>query len=209
MPKLLIYGGSGHAKDVVNVALELGYHDIIIATTDGTGGFWGIPVVQDHDGLAEEMADHDFFVAIGDNTLRRQFSEKYSRLNTVNLVAPTAHVSPQVTLGSGIFIGHHVYLGPDSVVGDGAILNVGSVIGHDCRIGAYSQVSPNATLLGCVQLGEKVFVGSGAIVRNAPAEAPITIADDVSVGMGVLVTESITEPGLKLLPKPNSVVVKG
>ena len=44
---------------------------------------------------------------------------------------------------------------------------------------------------GNCQIGNRVFIGSGAIIANG-----VTICDDCVIGAGAVVTKSITEKGI-------------
>ena len=205
MKRLLVIGASGHAKDVVSLAKELGYTEFILATSDGGDGFWGIDEVCIDDTLANRYADWNVFVAIGANVTRQEFMERFAAMRLVTLIAPTAVIGSATTVGQGCFIGHHTYIGPDSTIGSGTIINVGAVLGHDCQVGDYSQLGPRAVVLGNVCLGDHVFLGASSVVNHGTNETPVKLAAHVSAGMGVLVTSSVKKEGAKLLPKPNTI----
>ncbi len=44
------------------------------------------------------------------------------------------------------------------------LINTGAVVEHDCAIGDYAHVAPNATLGGGVTVGADAHVGMGAVV---------------------------------------------
>ena len=89
----------------------------------------------------------------------------------------------------------------------GVIVNVGAVVGHDCEVGAFSQVGPCATVLGKVSVGDGVFLGAGCVVNHGGTDEPLVLAERVSVGMGVLVTQSVLDKGATLIPKPNVIAL--
>ena len=43
----------------------------------------------------------------------------------------------------------------------------------------------------CVSMGRRVLVGTGAVILNGTAEAPLTIGDDAVVGGGACVTKLV------------------
>ena len=64
-------------------------------------------------------------------------------------------------------------------------------IGHNCEIGDDSQIGPGAFIAGGAIIGKRCTIWQGASVRNN-----IKICDDVTIGMGSVVTKDINEPGL-------------
>ena len=201
--KLLVVGASGHARDVVSVARSLGYSDIALATSDGSGGFDGMEVMVLDEALDGVWVDWDMVVAVGDNETRCALMRALEGASLVNLVAPSAVVGDGVEMGRGCFVGAHAYVGPGSVLGNGVLINVGAVVGHDCDVGSFCQVAPRAVVLGNVGLGERVFLGAGSVVNQGAPEKRVVLAKGVSVGMGCLVMESVEEEGVRLLPRPN------
>ena len=205
--RLLVMGASGHAKEVVSLARLLGYKEFALATSDGSGGFWGMDALRIEAGFDEPFGDWDVMVAIGDNQAREQLMQRFAGLRFVSLVAPTAVLSEGVVIGAGCYVGANAYVGADTVIGDGVIVNVGAVVGHDCEVGAFSQVGPRATVLGKVSVGDGVFLGAGCVVNHGGTDEPLVLAERVSVGMGVLVTQSVLDKGATLIPKPNVIAL--
>ena len=84
-------------------------------------------------------------------------------LTPINAIHPRAVVAGTVQLGLGIWIAAGVVVNPGTIVGDGAVLNTGATVDHDCRIGAYANVSPGCHLSGRTVIGRYAFLGTGAI----------------------------------------------
>lgn len=207
--RLLVLGASGHAKEIVSLARLLGYDDIVLATSDGSGGFWGIDVVMIDQSLSDRFEDWHVMVGIGDNEVRCRLLEQFAEMRLVSLVAPTAVIGEGVRMGVGCYVGAQAYVGADSMLGNGVLVNVGAVIGHDCAVGHGVQLGPGATVLGGVVLGDRVLLGAGAVVNHGSSTASVEIAEAVHVGMGVMVAESIDEKGARVMLKPNKVMLGG
>jgi sugar O-acyltransferase (sialic acid O-acetyltransferase NeuD family) len=207
--KILIFGGSGHAKDLMSVAIENGYQSFEIVTTDGSSKIDDIRVTAEAHFAPENYRDWDAIVAIGDNAVRKRLFEKFSsELCFVNLVAPSATVSPSAVIGRACYIGPFCFIAPDARIGDACIVNAHSIVGHDAKIGSFSHISPQVCISGHVELGDEVFVGAGAKFNNGSYAKPLTIADRVHIGMGCSVTRSIKTVGAQLIPKPNYLAIK-
>jgi len=206
--KLLIFGGSGHAKDVMAVARLMGYEEFQIVTTNGSCDLDGLEAIPEAQFSPKDFHDWDAFVAIGNNAHRKRFFEDYPKLQFVSLIAPSAVVSESATLAPGVFIGAHAYIGPDAKLGEGAIANTHAIVGHDSIIGDYAQVGPRTCIAGNVTVGKSVFIGAGAVINNGSPTKPLIIADEVTIGMACQVTASIEQAGARLIPKPNYIAVK-
>ncbi len=206
--KLLVFGGSGHAKDVIAAAKACGYASFQIVTTDGSSAVPGQSALAEADFHTADFADWDAIVAIGNNAHRRRFQCHYRDLQFASIVSPSAVIGEGATIGCGSFIGAFAYIGPDAALGEGTIVNTHCVVGHDARIGDFSQIGPGVRLCGHVELGTDVFVGTGALFNNGSPTEPLRIADRVMIGMGCHVTHSISEAGIKVVPKPNHIQLR-
>lgn len=207
--QLLVFGGSGHAKDVIAAARATGYTTFQVVTSDGSSAIPGLPALPEADFRAEDFADWDAVVAIGNNAHRRRFQQQYSSLHFTSIVGPGAVVCEGARIGPGSFVGAFAYIGPDCTLGEGCLVNTRSIVGHDARIGNFSQISPGVCLCGHVELGEDVFVGVGALFNNGSASQPLRVADGVMIGMGCHITHSLPEPGIRIVPKPNHTKLRG
>lgn len=127
--------------------------------------------------------------AAGDNAIReRQCADQPFPLAT--LVAPTASIGVETTVGQGTLVAHHAYIGPVAQVGIGVILNTGCIVEHDCSIGDFTHVSVHATVAGRSRVGRRCMIGAGATVIDG-----ISICDDVVIGAGAVVVDDVVESG--------------
>ena len=68
-------------------------------------------------------------------------------------------------------------INPGTKVGKGCIINTGATVDHDNEIGDFAHVSVGSHLAGTVRVGERSWVGAGAVVSNN-----ITICADCVIG---------------------------
>jgi len=68
--------------------------------------------------------------------------------------------------------------------------NLNTTIGHDCIIGDYNTFSPGVNISGNVTIGDECYFGTNCSVRQG-----VTICNQVTIGMGAVVLNDITEPG--------------
>ncbi|MEC8333085.1 MAG: acetyltransferase [Verrucomicrobiota bacterium] len=205
--KLILFGASGHAMDVLDAASLIGYEEFILVTTDGSSDIIGKEALKETDFDPSVYTDWDCIVAIGNIAHRKYFFSKYARMRQVSIISPSAVVSRSASIGSGCYVGAFAYIGPNSVLSEACIVNTHTTIGHDSTIGAYSQIGPKVCIPGNVSIGESVFVGAGVVFNNGSKDSPLLIPDFTEIGMGCLITNSIKHRGLKMIPKPNHISV--
>ena len=110
-------------------------------------------------------ADHPgaaVFVAIGDNAMRERMYRALRGHDFPTIIDPSADVAPTAEMRHGCFIGPRAVVSAGVELGKFVIVNTRAGIGHDCRLGDFSQVCPGATLSGHTTLGPHAFVGSNA-----------------------------------------------
>lgn len=136
------------------------------------------------------LRNYDYFVALGDNAVRRAVSTKLIRLigEPQNALHKTAIISRSMSAGKGNMFGPGAIINPLVKIGNGVICNTGSIIEHECEIGDYAHIAPGAVLCGNVKVGEGSFVGAGSVVRPG-----ITIGKNVIIGAGTVVVKDIPD----------------
>ena len=76
----------------------------------------------------------------------------------------------------------------DTLIGKHCIINTFSSINHECRIGDFVHISPNATLCGGVEVGEGSWIGAGAVVIQG-----IKIGKNCMIGAGAVVIRDVPD----------------
>lgn len=187
---LVIYGCGGHARSLADVALANGVNALLFVDENARAGekLFDFPVVNQ----AEISATANYLVAIGDNHKRATVFQQLldSDAPLTSLVAQSAYLGNEHTLGKNVFVAHRSHIGPRTSIGDNTIINTHSVIEHDCRIGKHTHISVNAVIAGSCQIGDYVMVGAGATVIDG-----IKIASNIIIGAGAVVVSDLTEPG--------------
>lgn len=189
---LVIVGAGGHGCVVVDAALCTGAWTRVSVTenvrTPVPGDY--LPGVQRvaYAELAGSAAR--VHIAIGDARARERESNAWkARLATI--VHPHATVSRFADIAEGAFVAAQAVVGPRAQLGICVIVNHGAVVDHDCAVGDYSHIAPGATLGGAARVGARVLLGAGARLL-----AKVSVCDDVVVGAGAVVIESIATPGV-------------
>ena len=191
MEPLVVIGGGGHAKVVIELLEDSGAFEIAgCIASGGPESVLGVPVLGDDSCLARQYAAgiRKAFVAVGDNSLRRRLSKMVADLGfqLVNAVSPRATVSRRAELRSGIAIMAGAVINSCSRIGSGCIVNTGAVVDHDCLIADWAHVAPGSSLAGNVSIGEGAFLGVGT--RVIPH---ISIGAWATVGAGAVVIRDV------------------
>ena len=183
--KVLLQGGGGHAKVVLDVLLSEGI--IVPALVDAkfTGDVFGVPRMKDYDPTFER--DAFVIVAIGDNAIRKQVAE-ITKHQFTNAIHRSAIISSSVTMGSGNMILHGAIVQAQSMIGNHVIINTGAQVDHDCVVEDYAHIAPRVVLCGNVSVGEGTLIGAGATV--IPGKK---IGKWATIGAGAVVVKDIPD----------------
>lgn len=192
MDKLMIIGASGHGKVVADIALCLGYKDIVFFDDDPSiincGGY---PVV----GGCDEAFDYDgaFIVAIGNSQIREKILKKLEKKEKkiVTLIHPNAVLGRNVSVGDGTVVMAGAVINPDTIIGRGCIINTCASVDHDNIIEDFVHVSVGAHLAGAVVVREHTWIGIGAVVSNN-----LEICRQCLVRAGAVVVKDLLIPGI-------------
>lgn len=124
------------------------------------------------------------------------------------VVHPRVERSPWIEIGTGTVICAGNILTTNIVLGRHVQINLDCTIGHDVVMGDYATLAPGVHVSGCVHLGQRVYVGTGAVIINGTLEEPIQIGDDAVIGAGACVIGSVpagvTVVGVPARPLPRS-----
>jgi len=196
--KLLLLGGGGHCKSIIDTLLQLHTYSAIgiVEKQDvEKASILTVPIVgRDRDVLTLFEQGYTYaFVSlgsIGNIVVRRNLFDLVENIGFMipNILDPGAQVSPHIQLGRGIFIGKHAVLNIGTAVEDCAIINSSAVIDHDCHVGSFSHIAPGTVLCGDVHVGNNTHVGAHSVIRQQ-----VSIGNDVIIGMGSVVLHDIPD----------------
>jgi sugar O-acyltransferase (sialic acid O-acetyltransferase NeuD family) len=186
--KILLLGAGGHGKVVLDAMLACGVPRSHVEVADDAtalhgADFLGAPVLS-----RVQAQGTRFHVAIGGGGARQaQYTVLAGAGKTPHTVVhPQACVSPSAELGPACFVAARGIVAPAVRLDASVIVNHGAVVDHDCTVGAFSHIAPNATLGGNVHVGQRVLVGAGAILMPG-----VRVGDDCTIGAGALVTRDV------------------
>jgi len=198
---ILIYGGGGHGKALIDLIQLIATYSIAGVVDDGLpvgSSIMGVPVLGGSN-ILEQLVEQGVHLAanavggIGNITSRINVFERLSKAGFTcpTLVHPTAFIELSAILSEGVQVMPHAYVGSESHVGFGAIVNTGAVVSHDCKLGDYANLSPGVILAGEVTVGTATLVGMGVTVNLR-----VKIGDRARIGNGATVKQDVLEGGI-------------
>lgn len=198
---LIIYGGGGHGKALIDLLRSIGKYQIAGIVDDAMppGSLvMGVPVLGGG-GLLGELRRQGIGLAvnavggIGSAAVRVRVFEKLQQAGFTfpAVVHPIAWVEASASLSPGVQVFPFAYIGSEVHVGFGSIVNTGAIISHDCRIADFANISPGAILAGGVQIGERALVGMGTTIN-----LQVQVGAGARIGNSAVVKQHVPENGL-------------
>lgn len=194
MKRILLIGGGGHCRSVIDTLKDKDYDEIGIIDS----------VNVCYDGISVVGADEDIvrlykrgwteaFVtvgSIGDVAARRRL---YNMVKETGFAIPavidqTAIVSEGTLISEGVFVGKGAIINAGCKIGECAIINTGAIIEHDCRVDSFAHISTGAILCGQTEIGENTHVGAGTVIRQL-----VKTGRDSLIGAGSVVVKDIPD----------------
>ena len=208
--KILLVGGGGHCRSVVDSIISLGtYDDIGIVDDNTNASVLDIHVVGTDTDIPNLFLSGwtDAFItvgSIGNTSVRRRL---YGLVKSVGMcvpsvIDPSAIISVGTEISEGVYVGKRAIINNGSKVGLCSIINSGAIIEHDCLVGDFVHVSPGTIMCGQVKIGNDSHIGAGSVIRQQ-----INIGNNVLVGAGSVVVRDIID-GKMAYGNPCKVVEK-
>jgi len=194
---LILVGGGGHCKSVIDVALNAGWTILgILDVAENVGKkVLDYSIIGTDEHISEFVHKTQFLVTVGhikNVELRVKLHEKIvsagGKLATV--FAHDAHISNYSEIDQGTIVMHKAIVNAGAKIGMGSIINNLANIEHDAVVGSFCHISTGAIVNGGCNIGDKTFIGSGSVVINN-----ISIATKTIIAAGSVVCNNIVESG--------------
>lgn len=176
MEKIILLGGGGHCKSVIDAIESKNEYEIsaIIDKPENIGrSVCGYKIEACDDDLGDYLSAgiKYCFIALGSVGNPRGRIKAFNLACAKGFILPlvvhaSAVVSPRAKLGRASFVGAGAVVNSGAAVGDNCIINTGAIIEHDCVIGDNVHVATGAVLSGGVSVGANSHIGSGACVKQ-------------------------------------------
>ena len=205
---IIVIGGGGHAKVVIEALRQAGHNVVGVVDTDAAKhgkDVLGVKMLGDESAvLGLDPGGIELANGLGPIEPRRavfeRFGDKAFRFVTVR--HPSAVIADSAIVGEGAQIMAGAVVQPDVTLGANALVNSRASVDHDCDIGKHAHVAPGATLAGGVRVGNGSLIGAGATVLEN-----VRIGSACMVGAGAIVVgdvaDGITVVGIPARPRPS------
>ena len=195
---LILIGGGGHCKSIIDVAESAGYNilGILDMPEDVGKSVLDYKVIGTDDDIPQFADKTEFIITVGfikSPAIRMRIFDKVREAGgkLATIIASTAHVSRYASLGEGTVVMHQAVVNAGARIGENCIINTFCNIEHDAVIGDQCHISTGTMVNGDCKVGKMCFIGSQSVLANG-----ISICDDVIVGAGSLVRKNILKPGI-------------
>ena len=192
MRNIVLIGGGGHCKSVIDVIEQEGRFEIVgiverpdFLETD----VLGYQIIGNDSDLVDLAKKYKYaLITVGQiksPSLRIKLFDLATKAGFTlpNIISPNAYVSKHSSIGNGVVVMHNAIVNVSASIGDNCIINSKALIEHDCLISKHCHISTNATINGGVTVESGCFVGSSATTKEL-----ITISENSFIKAGSLIT---------------------
>ena len=182
---LILIGGGGHCKSVIEAAESAGYQILGVLDMPEEVGkdILSTKVIGTDDDIPSYVDKAEFVITFG------FIKNPAIRIKLYNKVKEAG--GKFATIGEGTVVMHQAFVNAGAKIGNNVILNTFSNIEHDAVIGNQCHISTGTMVNGDCKVGDNCFIGSQSVLANG-----ISVGDDIVVGAGSLVRKSIKEKGI-------------
>jgi len=211
MMNLVILGAGGFAREVFDLANYCFGYDpsfkikgFLSDNPSDIETYGYPPVLGTVDGYKIER-DDVFIPGIGNVKDRKKVVEIILGKGGafINLIHPSAVISPSVKLGTGVSIKAFCVLASNASIGDYTFLQSSVICGHDVQIGNFCHINSFSFFAGCVKINDLVTVNAGARVIQSRL-----IGKGSTIGIGSVVIKDIPE-NAKVFGNPARLMEEG
>ncbi|MGD1895208.1 MAG: acetyltransferase [Cyclobacteriaceae bacterium] len=200
MHKLILVGGGGHAKsviDVIETQAQYQINGIVDRPEKVNSTVLNYPIVAADSELESlNREDQYFLLTVGQLTSAQLRVQLYKRITgfggkLATIISPLAHVSAHAQVGPGTVVMHQAIVNAGATVGRNVIINTRALVEHDATVGDHCHIATGAIINGDVFIGEGVLIGSHATIKQG-----VSIAKGSVIGAHTYVHQSISKPGV-------------
>lgn len=195
---LILLGGGGHCKSVIDVAESAGYNILgVLDMPEEVGkSVLNYKVIGTDEDIPQYVDKAEFVITVGfikNPAIRIKLYNKVKEAGGTfaTVIASTARVSKYASIGEGTVVMHHAMVNAGAKIGYNCIINTFANIEHDAVVGNQCHISTGAMINGDCKIGERCFIGSQSVLANG-----IGVGDDIIVGAGSVVRKNLREKGI-------------
>ena len=172
MRDLFIVGAGGFGREAVwtveriNSASQQPLWNVIGFADDdpakASGNFEGYPMLGSVEKASKDHPGASVFIAIGDNAIRRQVYARLRGHDFPAIIDPSAQVSPTTEFLHGTYIAVEAVVSVGTEIGKFVIIDSRAGVGHDSKVGDFTNIAPGVSLSGHTAIGEDVAMGTNS-----------------------------------------------
>lgn len=175
MEKILLVGGGGHCKSVIDVIEQQNIYSIvgIVDKKELIGtkvlGYEVIGCDDDLDELFNKYKNACITVGhIKSNKLRIKLFNKVKKIgfSLPAIISPLAYVSKHAEIMDGSIVMHHALINANAKIGKNCIINTKSLIEHDVEISDNCHISTGTIINGGCFVKDNSFMGSNSVSKE-------------------------------------------
>jgi sugar O-acyltransferase (sialic acid O-acetyltransferase NeuD family) len=191
--RLVLYGSGGVGVEAFDLARQLSgdrrFEDVVFLDDAAQGEVDGAPILR----LDQLRARDGVCVTVSDCGIRAKLVARCGDRSFASLIADSTKISPSASVGEGAIIFDHCLVNAHTIIGRHFICLYYSHISHDCRIGDFVTFGPRVSCCGAVEIGDRAFVGAGAILKNGSRDRRLRIGAGATIGMGAVVIADVPD----------------
>lgn len=197
--KVIIIGGGGHAKALMDSIFSAAFYKIegiLDASIRAGEKVLGVPVLGGDELLDRYINFKDkLFLALGVGAIKAGNRRKaiYERnkkrgFRFATVIHDKAYTAGSARINQGAQIMAGVTIGSDVKIGENTVVYSNCVVEHDSIIAPHAYLSPGVLLGGGVRIGEASFIGIGAKISQN-----VKIGRSATVGAGAVVIKDVED----------------
>lgn len=192
---LAIYCAGGTGKEVLALALSVAAWRSIIFVDDVTDKEWyeGAKIFR-FENLSEISDDIEFVIANGEPAAREAL---YTKIKNAGYKMATIYgrgctILPGAVIGEGCIF-YDCIISADAVIEPNVLFNGKALIGHNTIVGAHSVVSFNCFIGGYTNIGKKVYLSPGAMVKDR-----VKVGNSAIISLGTVILRNVKERAIMM-----------
>lgn len=197
MVELVLLGGGGHCKSVIEAINELSEYQIVgildpSFDENETQTILDVPLIGNDDDIVKHISmGHQFVITVGQienpGIRKKLFTFVKSQGGKLpSLKAKTAYLSKRSSMGEGTVILNNAVVNCEVEIGACTIINTGAILEHDCHIGNFCHIAPGAVVAGAARVLNQSFIGANSVVVQG-----VEVGEEVVIGAGSVVLKNV------------------
>ena len=170
---IILLGGGGHCKSVIDVAESAGYTILGILDKPELVGtkVLDYEIIGTDDNIPQYVDKAEFLITVGQiksPAIRQKLATLVEQAGGrfATIIANDAYVSRYANIGKGTVVMHKAVVTADAHIGEHCIINTMANIEHEVQIGDFCHISTGVMVNGNCKIPEGMFIGSQSVINN-------------------------------------------